>query len=131
MANGRDIDLHLVDLRYARARLIETRAVERLAHSIEQYGQLLPCIVVADAERLVLLDGYRRIAALRRLGRDTVNAEQWSCDLAQGLLEVLTRSQSRPLAKISSCPRPASSSISLAPRDSSRRSPESSRIPRT
>ena len=100
MANGRDIDLHLIDLRYAHARLIETGAVERLAHSIEQYGQLLPCIVVADAERLVLLDGYRRIAALRRLGRDTACVEPWTMDLAQALLTVLARAAARPFAAI-------------------------------
>jgi ParB-like chromosome segregation protein Spo0J len=56
--------------------------------------------VVADAERLVVIDGYRRIAALRRLGRDTANVQPWRCDLAQGLLNVLTQSQSRPLMAI-------------------------------
>jgi hypothetical protein len=30
-----------------------------------------------DAQALVLIDGYRRVGALRRLGRDTVGVEQW------------------------------------------------------
>ena len=100
MDTRRDIDLHCLDLRYADARLADARAVERLARSIEQCGQLVPCIVVADAERLVVIDGYRRIAALRRLGRDTANVQPWLCDLAQGLLNVLAQSQSRPFMAI-------------------------------
>jgi ParB family chromosome partitioning protein len=101
MDSGRDIDLHRLELRYTGTRLIDSRGIERLARSIEQCGQLIPCIVVADAERLVLIDGYRRIAALRRLGRDTASVEQWGCDLAQALLNLLARTtQSRPIAAI-------------------------------
>jgi ParB family chromosome partitioning protein len=88
-----DIDLHRLDLRFAGSRLMEPHAVERLAESIERCGQIVPCIVVAipggegdGAEALVLIDGYRRVAALRRLGRDTAGVEQWSCDLTQALL---------------------------------------------
>jgi ParB-like chromosome segregation protein Spo0J len=51
-------------------------------------------------ERLVLIDGYRRIAALRRLGRDTARVECWACDLAEAVLSVLARTQSRPFAAI-------------------------------
>jgi ParB-like chromosome segregation protein Spo0J len=52
------------------------------------------------AAALVLVDGYRRVAALRRLGRDTAGVEQWSCDLTQALLGVLARAQDRPFASI-------------------------------
>ena len=86
-----DLDLHRLDLRFAGARLVEPRAVERIARSIERGGQIVPCIAVADppvevlegGERLVLIDGYRRVAALRRLGRDTARVECWACDLAE------------------------------------------------
>jgi len=78
-----------------------------LAESIERCGQIVPCIVVAvpgdeggGSEALVLVDGYRRVAALRRLGRDTAGVEQWSCDLTQALLGVLARAQDRPFASI-------------------------------
>jgi ParB family transcriptional regulator, chromosome partitioning protein len=102
------LDLHRLDLRFANARVAEPRAVERIARSIERGGQIVPCIAVADppveilqgVERLVLIDGYRRVAALRRLGRDTARVECWACDLAEGVLGVLARSQSRPLAAI-------------------------------
>jgi ParB family transcriptional regulator, chromosome partitioning protein len=95
-----ELDLHRLELRYAAARLIEPRAVERLARSIERHGQLMPCIGVAEDERVVLLDGYRRVAALKRLGRDTALVERWSCDLAHALITVLCRTQARALAAI-------------------------------
>ena len=102
-----DLDLHRLDLRFAASRLVEPHAVARLAESIERCGQIVPCIVVAvpgdeggGSEALVLVDGYRRVAALRRLGRDTAGVEQWSCDLTQALLGVLARAQDRPFASI-------------------------------
>ena len=102
-----DLDLHRLDLRFADSRLVEPRAVAQLAESIERCGQIVPCIVVAvpgdeggGSEALVLVDGYRRVAALRRLGRDTAGVEQWSCDLTQALLGVLARAQDRPFASI-------------------------------
>ena len=103
-----DLDLHRLELRFAGARLVEPRAVERIARSIEQGGQIVPCIAVADppvkaregGERLVLIDGYRRVAALRRLGRDTARVECWPCDLTEALLGMLARAQGRPFAAI-------------------------------
>jgi ParB-like chromosome segregation protein Spo0J len=102
-----ELDLHRLDLRFAASRLVEPTAVDRIARSIERCGQIVPCIVVAageasgaDAEHLVLIDGYRRIAALRRLGRDTARVEQWSCGLTEAVLGVLARGQDRPFAGI-------------------------------
>jgi hypothetical protein len=59
-----------------------------------------PVEVLQGGERLVLIDGYRRIAGLRRLGRDTARVECWACDVAEAVLGVLARSQSRPLVAI-------------------------------
>jgi ParB family chromosome partitioning protein len=100
-----DLDLHRLELRFASSRLIEPRAVARIAHSIERCGQVVPCIVVAASdgtggERLVLIDGYRRVAALRRLGRDTARVEQWTCNLTDALLGLLARTQNRPFTSI-------------------------------
>jgi ParB-like chromosome segregation protein Spo0J len=101
-----DLDLHRLDLRFASVRLVEPRAVERIARSIAVGGQIVPCIAVADPAAtppegngpLVLIDGYRRVAALRRLGRDTVRVECWGCDLVEALLGVMARAQGRPFA---------------------------------
>ena len=105
-----DLDLHCLELRFADSRLVEPRAVARLAESIERCGQIVPCIVVAAPESqdgagggapaLVLIDGYRRVGALRRLGRDTVSVEQWGCDPMAALLRVLARTQDRAFASI-------------------------------
>ena len=100
-----DLDLHRLDLRFAGARVAEPRAVERIARSIERGGQIVPCVAVADppvevlqgGERLVLIDGYRRVAALRRLGHDTARVECWACDLAEAMLCVLARDAKPPM----------------------------------
>ena len=97
-----DVDLHRLELRYAACRLVEPGAVERLARSIEQCGQIVPCVAVAQAGEapLVVVDGYRRIAALRRLGHDTARVEPWQCDLGDALVRVLSRAEGRPFAAI-------------------------------
>ncbi len=90
-------DLHRLELRFAPLRIQQTKAVEALARSIESSGQLIPVVAVAeDQDRWVLVDGYLRIAALRRAGRDTAWVELWECALHQALLWVLARVQARP-----------------------------------
>jgi ParB family transcriptional regulator, chromosome partitioning protein len=44
--------------------------------------------------------GYRRVAALRRLGRDTASVEYWPCSWAEAVLGVLASTQSRLFAAI-------------------------------
>ena len=91
-----EADLHRLDLRFASLRVRQPRAVERLARSIEHSGQLMPVVAVGEQEhRWVLIDGYLRIEALRRLSRDTARVELWECPLAQALLLVLVRVQGR------------------------------------
>ncbi len=89
-------DLHRLDLRFTSLRLRQPRLVERLTHSIEQNGQLVPVVAVAEqTDRWVLIDGYLRIEALHRLSQDTARVELWDCPLAQALLWVLVRVQGR------------------------------------
>jgi ParB family transcriptional regulator, chromosome partitioning protein len=102
----RELDLHRLELRFAATRVAEPQAVQRIAASLERCGQLVPCVVVnagcqdAGEEHLILIDGYRRVAALRRLGRDTVTIECWECDLPTAVIGVLTRRQDRAFAFI-------------------------------
>jgi ParB family transcriptional regulator, chromosome partitioning protein len=103
--SGRELDLHRLELRFVTTRVADPQAVRRIAASLERSGQLVPCVVVNDPahtgeERLVLIDGYRRVAALRRLGRDTVDIECWTCDLSTALISLLTRRQDRAVAII-------------------------------
>jgi hypothetical protein len=97
-----EIDLHRLDLRFADLRVSDPAAVDRLCRSIERSGQLVPCIAAGAAEdsRVVLLDGYRRIAALRRVGADRAKVDCWRCEVADGLIVVFGRAQTRALAVI-------------------------------
>ncbi len=99
---GGELDLHRLDLRYAATRVADPGATRQLTASLERCGQLVPCVTVQDpgGSALVLIDGYRRIAALRRLGRDTVTVECWGCDLASALISLMVRRQDRGFAAI-------------------------------
>ena len=97
-----ELDLHRLELRFAATRISDALAVQRLANSIEEHGQLVECVAAGEpADALpVLIDGYRRVAALRRLGRDTAQVQCWSCTVGQALTQVLARSGSRAFTPI-------------------------------
>ena len=66
----------------------------RLLASLAESGQQVPIVVVAaegQADRYVVIDGHKRIAALQQLGRDTVEAVVWPMSEAAAVL--LDRSQ--------------------------------------
>jgi ParB family chromosome partitioning protein len=90
------VEHHCLDLAYAPIRLQQRGMLNKLKSSIEQHGQLVPVVVVAKApQQWVLVDGYFRVKALKHLGKDTIAAEIWDCDIAQALLVLLRKDQSR------------------------------------
>jgi ParB-like chromosome segregation protein Spo0J len=99
-----DVELQRLQLRYAAARVSDERAVQRLMRSIDTCGQLVACVAVRDGEGeaapMVLIDGYRRVAALRRLGRDTARVHCACGTPAQALAQLLACAQPRPMAAI-------------------------------
>jgi len=57
--------------------------------SLAEVGQQTPIVVVPVAgtpDRYLVIDGYKRIGALEKLGRDTVRAVVWPMDQAEALL---------------------------------------------
>ena len=52
------------------------KALRELQDSIESYGQLVPILVIKNRSNYKIVDGHRRVAALRELGRKTVMAIQ-------------------------------------------------------
>jgi len=65
------VDLHLLELRYAHIRVKHEAQVRRLADSISRHGQLEAMLAVSSQDdRLILVDGYQRHAALKYLGQD-------------------------------------------------------------
>lgn len=92
----KEIEIGRLDLRYVHTRIQRVERVSTLISSMERFGQILPVIVLREAtESLVLIDGYQRVKALERSGRDTVIAEIWECKEEEALVEVLARVHSR------------------------------------
>jgi len=84
---GVDIDLHQLELRHDDLRIRDGARRRRLVASVAEIGQQVPVIVIAEADRLVLIDGYLRVEALRRLGRDQASAITWPVTEPEALLQ--------------------------------------------
>src|SRR5688572_29724811 len=82
-----DLELQQIELRHQDLRIRDEGRRRRLIASLAERGQQVPVIVVAEGERFVLIDGYLRVEALRRLGRDLVAATQWPLAEREALLE--------------------------------------------
>lgn len=79
-----ELERHQLDLRYARLRLRREALEQRLVGSLALHGQQVPIVVVAaEPGRFRVLDGFRRIRALERLGEDTVWATVWELEERQ------------------------------------------------
>jgi len=72
-----EVELHQLELRYERLRKRAPAAERALVGSLAEHGQQLPIVVVGEAARFVVIDGYKRVRALKRLSRDTVHASDW------------------------------------------------------
>jgi hypothetical protein len=75
--DGVEVDLHQLELRHRDLRIHDGEQRRRLIGSVAEIGQQVPVVVIRDADRLVLIDGYLRVEALRRLHRDTAIATTW------------------------------------------------------
>lgn len=70
-----ELSLAALDERYGRLRVVDHRREAQLRASIEEHGQQDAILVVAEAEgRFVVIDGHKRVRALRRLRRDVAKA---------------------------------------------------------
>lgn len=81
-----ELELHQLELRYERLRKRHPQAERALLVSLAEIGQQVPIVVVSEAERFVLIDGYKRVRALTRLARDTVRATCWELAEVEALL---------------------------------------------
>jgi ParB family transcriptional regulator, chromosome partitioning protein len=83
------LEFHQLDRRWEHLRVRHPARQRRLLASLAESGQQTPIVVVAaegQAERYVVIDGYKRIAALEQLGRDTVEAVVWPMSEAAAVL---------------------------------------------
>lgn len=90
-----ELELHQLELRYARLRKRQPRQERALLGSLAERGQQLPIVVVTEAQRFVVIDGYKRVRALKRLAQDTVRGTCWALTEVEALvLERRLRSRS-------------------------------------
>jgi ParB family chromosome partitioning protein len=83
------LEFHQLDRRWEHLRVRHPARQRRLLASLAEAGQQTPIVVVAvegQADRYVVIDGYKRIAALEQLGRDTVAAVVWPMSEAEAVL---------------------------------------------
>lgn len=83
---GVDVDLHQLELRHHDLRIHDADQRRRLIGSVAEIGQQVPVVVIREDERFVLIDGYLRVEALRKLGRDTAAATTWPLTDIEALL---------------------------------------------
>ena len=81
-----EVELHQLALRYERLRKRHPLQERGLLSSLAEIGQQLPIVVVRAAEQFVVIDGYKRVRALKRLGRDTARATHWQIEEAEALM---------------------------------------------
>jgi len=83
------LEFHQLDRRWEHLRVRHPARQRRLLASLAESGQQTPVVVVAaegHPDRYVVIDGYKRIAALQQLGRDTVEAVVWPMSEAAAVL---------------------------------------------
>ena len=81
-----ELELHQLELRYERLRKRAPLAERALVASLAEHGQQLPIVVVGEAARFIVIDGYKRVRALKRLSRDAVHATDWRLPEIEALL---------------------------------------------
>ena len=87
------LEFHQLDRGLAHLRVRRPDRQRRLLASLAGSGQQVPIVVVAvgnEPDRYRVIDGYKRVAALEQLGRDTVEATVWPMTEVEAL--VLDRS---------------------------------------
>jgi ParB/RepB/Spo0J family partition protein len=83
------LEFHQLDGRWGHLRVRHAARQRRLLASLAEVGQQTPIVVVVaegQADHYVVIDGYKRIAALEQLGRDTVEAVVWPMSEAAAVL---------------------------------------------
>jgi ParB family chromosome partitioning protein len=83
-----ELEHHQLDLRYEALRVRRPERERQLLASLADHGQQAPIVVVAGdpAGRYVVVDGFKRVRALSRLGRDTVMVTVWDMAEVDALL---------------------------------------------
>lgn len=94
------LPLEQVDERLHRYRLAQPKLEQSMAQSLERYGQLSPIVICVHEDDYVLIDGFKRLSAARRLkGITHLTARRLEVDEqgAKAAIYNLNRIGGRPL----------------------------------
>src|SRR5580658_5652958 len=83
------LEFHQLDRPWEHLRVRHPARQRRLLASLADSGQQTPIVVVpaeGQADRYIVIDGYKRISALEQLGRDAVEAVVWPMSEAAAVL---------------------------------------------
>ena len=80
------LEFHQLDHRLEHLRVRHPARQRRLIASLAEVGQQTPIIVIKQENSYLVIDGHKRISALRQLGLDTVDAVVWEMNEAEALL---------------------------------------------
>ena len=95
------LNLEGLRLDYARLRIRSRAAERRLLASLEEHGQQEPIVVAGAADGgYAVIDGYKRVIALKALRADVVNAEVWDMPVSAALVRSYRRGAQRGLTAI-------------------------------
>jgi len=96
------IEIHQLEPKYAALRIADPERQSRLTASMLRYGQTSPVLVVLSAgtAQYVLIDGYARVAALRGLAHDLVEAVALEVSEPEALMLRHRLSATRPCSAL-------------------------------
>jgi len=86
-----DLEFHQLDRRYEDLRLRRPERERSLLASLAEEGQQVPIVVLSHDDSYLVIDGFKRLRCLQRLGSDTVCVTIWDLEPSDALL--LDRSQ--------------------------------------
>lgn len=82
-----ELELSQLDLRYATLRRRSPEREKHILSSLAQFGQQTPVVVVVvDGGLQVVVDGYKRVRALKKLKADTVMVTVWELSECDALM---------------------------------------------
>lgn len=92
-----EVGLDVLDLKYERLSARRPGVEKRLLASLSESGQQSPVIVVegSEAGRYVVVDGHKRVRALKRLKSDVARVVVWEMDEARALATAYQLGQGR------------------------------------
>ena len=95
-----EVDIHLLDLRYSRTRIKNDKILVTLTNSVQAYGQIVPALVVSELDRYILIDGYKRLAALKACGHDCISIQNMGAGESASLFLLLAQNNECKLEAI-------------------------------